>query len=446
MIVYARLDFLNSDKLRHVPVQPGHFPTPHSMNHLAIRHLKAWLVCFLVPVSIRAFKPLSSRPTLARPSHHMPSPGICRNLHPPRPFSSSTAPSSSLLLPRHAWPQTRDPTPLPPDYPLAAARVGITVLACLLTSYSHTSHQAMCASPVLASAAVTLAASLIAPGLGQAAMCGSFAGMSSPLLLPSFAVTLATGVCTSILFEAFIHYRNAALGLGGRLGATAFLAVNLIAASQRHFVVPASSSPFSFSSPTRFSLSLPALLHFIKTSPYLPLTIIYGALGSVATIALREASDDNAAADPVRAAAVVGLISALTVGVYGHTSLGSLAAYGGAFVGMSLPSRLLYGAEPVLPPLSPDSSSDSALPAAGVPTPSLPSHSLTSGKLLASFSLAGALGGAVHGLTLHLGWWTLPVAGWGGKAGMCSFVGVLIFRGLLRSWSGLKNAWTKRRA
>ncbi len=237
---------------------------------------------------------------------------------------------------------------------------------------------------------------------------------------------------TSILFEAFIHYRNAALGLGGRLGTIAFVAVNFVSALRGIWVLPALPSSLP-PLPTLSTLAafpdisvatLASLKAFVASSPYLPLTMGYGVLGALATIALREASDDNAAADPVRAAAVVGLLSALMIGVGGHTSLGALAAYGGAFVGMSLPSRLMYGSQPPLPGSSPSD-------AAPLTRPTTPREVLT------NFAIAGVLGGLVHGLTLHWGMWTTPVAAWGGKAGFCAFVGVLLHRGLLRGLEGV---------
>ncbi|GAB5033758.1 Hypothetical protein NocV09_01500730 [Nannochloropsis oceanica] len=392
-------------------------------------------------------KPIPRFTVPHRPYHnHRPvsfSSSSLSQVPPPKPSASvySSRPATSLLS-LQAWPQTRDPKPAPADYPLAAARISITVIACLLTSYAHSSADAICSSPVLASAAVTLAGSLISPGLGQAAMCGSFAGMSSSLLLPTFSWTLLTGLVTSVLFEAFIHYRNAALGLGGRLGTIAFVSVNFVSALRGIWVLPALPSslpPLPTLSTFAASIAafpdvsvatLASLKTFVASSPYLPLTMGYGVVGALATIALREASDDSAAADPVRAAAVVGLLSALMVGVGGHTSLGALAAYGGAFVGMSLPSRLMYGSQPPLPGSSPSD-------AAPLTRPTTPRNVLT------NFAIAGLLGGLVHGLTLHWGMWTTPVAAWGGKAGFCAFVGVLLHRGMLRGLDGLEKLGRK---
>jgi hypothetical protein len=62
-------------------------------------------------------------------------------------------------------------------------------------------------------------------------------------------------------------------------------------------------------------------------------------LGAVATILLRESSDDSAAADPVRASSVVSLLGSLFL----RDPTAVLAFYGGSFVGMSLPSRLMHG-------------------------------------------------------------------------------------------------------
>lgn len=74
-----------------------------------------------------------------------------------------------LLTPLRAWPTGRDPKSFAKDFPLTAARVGITVLATALTYVAHANQRC---GPVLASSAVTLAGSLVAPGLGQVRVCG----------------------------------------------------------------------------------------------------------------------------------------------------------------------------------------------------------------------------------------------------------------------------------
>lgn len=44
----------------------------------------------------------------------------------------------------------------------------------------------------------------------------------------------------------------------------------------------------------------------------------------------------------------------------------------------------------------------------------------TTFSLLSAFTVAGAIGGIIHGATIDLGFWP---GGWGGKAGSCAFVG-----------------------
>jgi hypothetical protein len=294
-----------------------------------------------------------------------------------------------------AWPLSKDPKGMPSEFPVRAARMSVTTAATVLTWYVTQSSNSQ-RSNVLASAAVTLICSLAAPGLGQAGMCGSFAGMTtSALLLPNYKYAVGLGAVTSIFFELLIHERNAFGGVGGRLGATAFLATHIIAATQ------GVATGVTFQS---IQLMKPISSTVIKMMGW-------HAVGSVATIALREASDVSAAADPVRAAAVVGLLASLLVGINLNgwtvfTEQAALAVYGGAFVGMSLPSRLLNSS----PPRN------------------------TTWQLLGSFAMAGALGGWIHSLTNHWNWW---LGGWGGKAGFCSFLGVLLYQRIYKSWQSL---------
>lgn len=126
-------------------------------------------------------------------------------------------------------------------------------------------------------------------------MAGTFTGMSSPALFPSAQWALGAGVLTSLLYESLIHARDTALGLGGRLGAIAFIAVNAIALLQGINGVPAAALAWPRLGPAAFHLGTP-----------MSVTLGFTALGALMTIALREASDDQPVADPVRAAAVTG--------------------------------------------------------------------------------------------------------------------------------------------
>lgn len=270
----------------------------------------------------------------------------------------------------------------------------MTVASTFLTWYAQQAGRQT--TSVLASSAVTLACSAcLDRRLGQAAFCGTFAGMSSDAVVPTPSHAVVLGGLTSILYEVIIHRWNAFLGIGGRLGATAFVATSLVAEWQKVRTGVAVKSVYGVTSSQFRQLLLADM-------------VLWHAVGAVATIALREASDDSAAADPVRASAVVGLLASLLLEDPGT----ALAVYGGSFVGMSLPSRLLYGVVP-----------GSTKKSVNV------KDKTTTAKLFAAFAAAGAMAGFVHALTISLGWWP---GGWGGKAGLCSFFGCLIFRGLAK--------------
>ena len=297
--------------------------------------------------------------------------------------SSSTKSSTSL----HAsiWPKSwpiSDPKGVAPDFPLTFTRVCVTILSTLCTLYAqHVGH-----SNVMASAAITLVFSMLFDKrLGQAAFCGSFAGMSSTMIVsnPTWAFVLA--ILTSACFEILIHSTNMFLGIGGRLGATAFIATLIVASLQK---IKTGVSAISFETMT--------------SAPIIRM-MFWHAIGSASTITLREVSDDSAASDPVRASAVIGLLAALVL----HDKMAALGVYGGSFVGMSLPSRLMYG---ILPGKKKE----------GLSAP--PSSVI---KLLLSFSLAGGIAGLIHGLANEVGLWS---GAWGGKAGLYSFLGCLIYR------------------
>lgn len=223
---------------------------------------------------------------------------------------------------------------------------------------------------------------------GQAAFCGTFAGMGSRALVPSWQAALGLGGLTSFLFEWLMHRKSMFLGLGGRLGFAAFIASSSIGVIQ--------SVPTGVTISSLFSKNIQATTLLFMA--------FWHALGSVATIVLREVSDDFAAADPVRASATVGLIGALLL----ENKTAALGLYGGSFVGMSAPSRLLHGVVP------------------GSPAGNF-NQKNTKLSLITSFAVAGAIGGVVHGAAIDLGWWP---GGWGGKAGFFALIGVMIYRGL----------------
>lgn len=106
-----------------------------------------------------------------------------------------------------------DPPSFLPDDPSFLYRMTAVVSGTLFTWLAH-NHYGY--NRVLSSASFTLLASLVAPGLGQAAMCGTFSGFSTALLIPTLPTALLLGLVTFLVFEIVIHQRDAARGLGGR--------------------------------------------------------------------------------------------------------------------------------------------------------------------------------------------------------------------------------------
>jgi len=286
------------------------------------------------------------------------------------------------------FPLVRDPPGVSAEYPILATRVLVTVLATTATRYLHLFNGY---SPILASSAMTLFASIcLDRRLGQAAFCGSFAGMCGGHLLPNLSMTMALGGITSACYELLIRINNKCLGIGGRLGATAFLATSILAKYQNVGGVGRKlrRGLWGKAGPSTIVVSM----------------ILFHMLGSISTILLREYSDDSSpVADPVRASSTVGLVGSLFI----KDPMSILALYGGSFVGMSLPSRLMNG----------------NMPGGNV-------QPQTALSLFTSFAGAGAIAGLIHAITIHYGYWN---GGWGGKAGLCAFAGCWVYRGLASS-------------
>jgi len=72
--------------------------------------------------------------------------------------------------------------------------------------------------PVLASAAVGVAAGLAVPDVDAAAYCGSFVGMASPAVFPSVWPVLVAGAVAGV---AFVAATASFVGFGGKLGTLA---------------------------------------------------------------------------------------------------------------------------------------------------------------------------------------------------------------------------------
>jgi len=316
-----------------------------------------------------------------------------------KPSSSSSSSTTTTTRLNMVW-KTQDPRGMAMDFPQTKTRFGATLLATFLTWYCIVAHQM---NPVMASAATTLMITMWSPGLGQAAFCGSFAGMTSA---GTYLSTCLTALLNAVLFEIVVHRENKWLGLGGRLGMISFVACNIIA--------DAFKRPHAM---LQVPMSVGQWWNILLKSPW-QYGMICAAIGSVATIVLREWAEnasniDNDLRDPIRAAAVIGLIASLLQGMgykgYYLDNFGSLLVFGGAFTGMSLPSRLLTGVVP--------GGANTQHRTVSVPY-----------SIVIWYAVAGALGGLIHALTIPLDWWTGGI--WGGKAGACAFGGVCLFRGL----------------
>jgi hypothetical protein len=207
------------------------------------------------------------------------------------------------------------------------------------------------------------------------------------------------------MYEVIIKSRNWWYGLGGRLGVVTFLATSIVAEYQGvHYIGR--------------KLRRGLWRAGVGPSNMLLSMIGFHIFGAIATFVLRKSSDDSAAADPVRASSVVGLLGSLFL----KDPTAILAVYGGTFVGMSLPSRLIHG----------NSSRGQQRQQQQQQTPL---------SLFGSFAGAGALAGVFHALTIRHGYWN---GGWGGKAGLCAFVGCWTYRGLANTVQYLRTITAKR--
>jgi len=317
----------------------------------------------------------------------------------------------------------------------------MTIASTYFTWYTQKNY-----SNVMASSAITLLVTLIISNihnnnnnyytsLSNAVFCGTFAGMSSKAIIPSTNSALLLGTMTSVLYEGMIQYRNQFVGLGGRLGLMAFVSTWMVVAFMKSpCTSPSTVSVAAVASAiSNFKLNP---LSWSTTTNILPM-VFWHIVGSIMTLYLRtkrtttstSTSDErrvvSMAMDPVRAAAVVGMIGALLL--QDHKTA-ALALYGGSFVGMSAPSRLCS-----IPSIHNHKNSDknsggggggSSGAGAGAGGVVAPSSWL-------GFGIAAALAGVVHGITMDWGLW---MGGWGGKAGACAFVGCVLYRCWVACW------------
>jgi len=306
--------------------------------------------------------------------------GIIGNSKERRRVSNGSS-DSEMLVRSIQW---VDPADDAMQYPLLLTRMFVTVLATVSTRHLHLVNGF---SPVLASSVLSfLVSTCYDKRLGQVALCGALAGMSGGHLMPTMSMALLMGVITSFCYEILIGMNNLFAGIGGRVGAVAFLASGIMAKYQRVNCVGRKMRRGVWKAG-------------VGPSNIVVTMMLFHAVGALATILLRQSSKDDGVSDPVRASSVVGIIGSLVLS--NPTSL--MALYGGSFVGMSLPSRLMHGN------LSRARIRQSAA------------------SLMLSFAGGGVLAGLIHAATIHGGYW---LGGWGGKAGLCAFAGCWVYRGL----------------
>lgn len=171
--------------------------------------------------------------------------------------------------------------------------------------------------PVVASAAVGLAAGLALPRVDSAAYCGSFVGMVSPAVFPTLPLVAAAGAVAAGLFVAA---RGTFDGFGGKLGTTALFGFLVVTVG--------SGAEFAAGSPPAWGDAW--------------LVVPTAAAAAALTVALGVRCDLGS----VVASATVGLLAgvglpALLPGV-GDTL--AAAAFCASFVGMVAPARI--GGEP----------------------------------------------------------------------------------------------------
>jgi len=167
--------------------------------------------------------------------------------------------------------------------------------------------------PVLASAAVGVAAGLAVPDVDAAAYCGSFVGMASPAVFPSVWPVLVAGAVAGV---AFVAATASFVGFGGKLGTLALFGCVTAGLLLGVEYATAVVTPWGSAA----------------------LTVPVAAVAAVATVVL----SDRGGLGAVVGSALVGLVAGLTLPVVAPGVGGRLAtvAFCASFVGMSSRERL----------------------------------------------------------------------------------------------------------
>ncbi|WP_336001254.1 hypothetical protein [Halorientalis halophila] len=167
--------------------------------------------------------------------------------------------------------------------------------------------------PVVAAAAVGLAAGLAFSERDVAAYCGSFVGMASPSVFPTAAAVLVAGVVSGV---AFVAARESFGGVGGKLGTLALFGVATTVAV------------------TGFDYAAGTVIRW----PEAPPVVAVAVMGAVATVVLSLRLELG----PVVGSALVGLVAGVAFPLIAPATGATLAAvaFCASFVGMSSADRL----------------------------------------------------------------------------------------------------------
>lgn len=198
-----------------------------------------------------------------------------------------------------------------PKFGRADAANGFAVAAAATVTYVLSVHGGL--GPVVASAAVGLAAGVFASEVAVPAYCGSFVGMASPGLFPSLQYLAVAGALSGLAFAAAKH---AFVGFGGKLGTLALFGCATTATLTGANY--AAGSPLAWANA---GLVVPASVVGAVATTVLSVRLGLGAVVGSALVGL---------------AAGIGLPPVLPE--FGGTL--AAAAFCASFVGMSSPDRL----------------------------------------------------------------------------------------------------------
>jgi hypothetical protein len=204
-------------------------------------------------------------------------------------------------------------------------------------------------SSVAASSVIGLAAGAVLPTpLATAAFCGTFVGMSSPLVAPGVAHAAGLGAAAAAML-ATLDATNTRLlkGYGGRLGAVAALAAfgSIVATPSlmeagllfQPTLAAAAAAPRALAT-TIGATAIGATAMRLWARHLAVLLLVGGSSSPLLLTPSKRAELARRLSNPVASASVVGLLASLVVGP--SRAAIAASAFAGAFVSMSAPEKL----------------------------------------------------------------------------------------------------------